>query len=103
MRLDHLVLTDETVRFYTAVLGMELVRFGAGRFALRFGDNKINLHEAGREVWSHALRPAPGSRDLCLVFAGDPAAAIAGPGLASPRTGWPSNWVPWGARVLRAQ
>ncbi|MYM18511.1 VOC family protein [Brevibacterium sp. 5221] len=81
-RLDHLVLTvadiDATVRFYTEVLGMELVRFGAGRLALRFGDSKINLHEAGREVEPHALRPTPGSADLCLVLAGEPSEALAG-------------------------
>jgi catechol 2,3-dioxygenase-like lactoylglutathione lyase family enzyme len=40
-RLDHLVLTvadiDATVAFYTRVLGMEAVTFGAGRTALAFG------------------------------------------------------------------
>ena len=52
-RLDHLVLTvadlDATIAFYTRVLGMEVVTFGAGRRALTFGVSKINLHEAGRE------------------------------------------------------
>jgi catechol 2,3-dioxygenase-like lactoylglutathione lyase family enzyme len=37
-RLDHLVLTvadiDATVEFYTRVLGMRAVTFGAGRTAL---------------------------------------------------------------------
>jgi catechol 2,3-dioxygenase-like lactoylglutathione lyase family enzyme len=49
-RLDHLVLTvsdlDATVRFYTQVLNMEELTFGAGRKALRFGDSKINLQSA---------------------------------------------------------
>src|SRR3954469_17183213 len=47
--LDHLVLTvadvDRTVSFYEA-LGMRLERFGGDRIALRFGDQKLNLHEA---------------------------------------------------------
>jgi catechol 2,3-dioxygenase-like lactoylglutathione lyase family enzyme len=49
-RLDHLVLTvadiARTCEFYTRVLGMEVVRFGEGRTALRFGQQKINLHSA---------------------------------------------------------
>ena len=69
--LDHLVLTvrdvEETVRFYTQVLGMERVTFGAGRTALRFGDQKINLHQAGQEFEPKAHRPTPGSGDLCFL------------------------------------
>ncbi|HZZ48455.1 MAG TPA: VOC family protein [Pseudonocardia sp.] len=70
-RLDHLVLTvasiDTTVAFYTRVLGMEAVQFGAGRTALAFGTSKINLHEAGHEFEPKARRPTPGSADLCLI------------------------------------
>ena len=70
-RLDHLVLTvadiDATVAFYTRVLGMEAVTFGAGRTALAFGRSKINLHRAGHEFEPKARRPTPGSADLCLI------------------------------------
>jgi catechol 2,3-dioxygenase-like lactoylglutathione lyase family enzyme len=70
-RLDHLVLTvtdiDAAIWFYTRVLGMEAVTFGAGRRALAFGTSKINLHEAGREFEPKAAHPAPGSADLCLI------------------------------------
>jgi catechol 2,3-dioxygenase-like lactoylglutathione lyase family enzyme len=70
-RLDHLVLTvadiDVTVDFYTRLLGMEVVTFGAGRTALTFGQSKINLHQAGREFEPKAYRPTPGSADLCLI------------------------------------
>lgn len=70
-RLDHLVLTvadiDATVDFYTRVLGMEAVTFGAGRTALAFGQSKINLHQAGHEFEPKAHRPTPGSADLCLI------------------------------------
>lgn len=70
-RLDHLVLTvadiDATADFYQRVLGMQVETFGAGRTALRFGLQKINLHAAGREFEPKALNPTPGSADLCLV------------------------------------
>ncbi len=69
--LDHLVLTvasiQATVDFYTRVLGMEAVTFGSGRTALAFGRHKINVHEAGHEFEPKALRPTPGSADLCLL------------------------------------
>ena len=70
-RLDQLVLTvasiDKAIEFYTAVLGMEAVTFGNGRRALQFGHSKINLHEVGKEFDPKALRPTPGSADLCLI------------------------------------
>ena len=70
-RIDHLVLTvtdiEQTVSFYAGVLGMEPVTFGDGRRALGFGEQKINLHQAGREIEPKAARPTPGSADLCLV------------------------------------
>jgi len=69
--LDHLVLTvadiEKTCRFYTQVLGMELVTFGAGRKALAFGIQKINLHEKRKEFDPKAVHPTPGSADLCLL------------------------------------
>jgi catechol 2,3-dioxygenase-like lactoylglutathione lyase family enzyme len=72
-RLDHLVLTvadiDTAVDFYTRVLGMQAVTFGAGRTALTFGHSKINLHRAGHEFEPKARRPTPGSADLCLIAA----------------------------------
>lgn len=70
-RFDHVVLTvadlEATVRFYERALGMRGVTFGEGRRALEFGQNKINLHEAGREFEPKADRPTPGSADLCLI------------------------------------
>jgi catechol 2,3-dioxygenase-like lactoylglutathione lyase family enzyme len=68
--LDHLVLTvadiEATVAFYTSALGMKLVTFG-NRHALRFGEQKINLHQAGREFEPKAAHPTPGSGDLCFI------------------------------------
>ena len=51
--LDHLVLTvhsiNETIYFYTHILCMEKEIFAGGRVALKFGTQKINLHEVGKE------------------------------------------------------
>jgi catechol 2,3-dioxygenase-like lactoylglutathione lyase family enzyme len=70
-RLDHLVLTVKniaaTCEFYSKVLGMEAINFGDNRKALAFGSQKINLHEAGRELEPKAHRPTPGSADLCFI------------------------------------
>lgn len=48
-RIDHIVLTVDdiqaTCRFYNRVLGMEIGTFGESRKALRFGQQKINLHQ----------------------------------------------------------
>jgi catechol 2,3-dioxygenase-like lactoylglutathione lyase family enzyme len=74
-RLDHLVLTvaslEATVDFYTRVLGMNVRAFEGGRLALRFGEQKINLHEAGHEFEPKAKVAVPGSADLCFVVEGD--------------------------------
>lgn len=71
LRLDHLVLTvadvDTTCRFYEQVLGMQVVTFAGGRKALSFGQQKINLHQRGKEFEPKAHSPTPGSADLCLV------------------------------------
>lgn len=70
-RIDHFVLTvrdiEATCAFYARVLGMAVVTFGGGRTALSFGEQKINLHEAGNEFEPKALRPTPGSGDFCLI------------------------------------
>ena len=70
-RIDHIVVTvwdvDRTIDFYQRVLGMEPVTFAGGRRALAFGRQKINLHQAGREFEPKALKPAPGTVDLCFI------------------------------------
>lgn len=70
-RIDHLVLTvadiPRTVDFYQRVLGMRHEVFGEGRSALAFGQQKLNLHQAGREFEPKAAHPLPGAIDLCLV------------------------------------
>ena len=69
--LDHLVLTvksiDDTVAFYTTVLGMKVETFGEGRLALKYGQQKINLHQTGKEFEPKAKSPLSGSADLCFI------------------------------------
>ena len=77
--LDHLVLTvadiERTCEFYTRVLGMAVARFGQGRTALRFGNQKINLHQSDAIPGLVADRPTPGSGDLCFITT-EPLAAV---------------------------
>jgi len=72
--IDHIVLTTRDLaaclRFYTEVLGMKLERFRTPteeRLALKFGHQKINLHEWGREFAPRAHVAVPGSLDLCFI------------------------------------
>lgn len=70
-KLDHLVLTvkdiEKAISFYVTVMGMKKEEFGQGRVALKFGDQKINLHELGKEYEPKAHIPLPGSADLCFI------------------------------------
>jgi len=71
--LDHLVLTvtdlEASLKFYVGALGMQHVTFG-NRHAVRFGDQKINLHIAGQEFEPKSEVPTPGSGDLCFLIDG---------------------------------
>ena len=74
--IDHIVLTaadpDKTIGFYCDVLGMELQIFTPpdgtpARRALCFGNQKINIHEAGAPYVPHACNPVAGAVDICLL------------------------------------
>ncbi len=69
--LDHLVLTvadiDTSIEFYTRIMGFEVVTFGDNRKALTFGNQKINLHQKGKEFEPKAQSPTCGSADLCFI------------------------------------
>ncbi|MDQ3260935.1 MAG: VOC family protein [Pseudomonadota bacterium] len=69
--LDHLVLTTKDkqrcIAFYVDLLGMRCETFGEGRMAFKFGTQKINLHEYGKEFLPKANLPTPGSLDLCFI------------------------------------
>ncbi len=69
--IDHIVFTvkdvEATCEFYQRVLGIEIATFGEGRKALSFGQQKINLHQYGKEFEPKAASPAPGTQDICLI------------------------------------
>ncbi len=69
--LDHLVLTvkdiAKTVEFYTTILEMKKEIFKQNRVALKFGSQKINLHQLGAEFEPKAYNVKEGSADLCFI------------------------------------
>ncbi|KAF4553973.1 Hypothetical protein D9617_5g068480 [Elsinoe fawcettii] len=72
--IDHVVLTcksiPDTIAFYTS-LGMTHEPFGNGRNALKFGTQKVNLHQAGAEFEPKATLAKPGTADLCFIVTTD--------------------------------
>jgi catechol 2,3-dioxygenase-like lactoylglutathione lyase family enzyme len=76
-RLDHLVLTvgdiGETLRFYERALGFERELFrgpeGEPRFALKFGQQKINLQDRSTQTPTKAKQPTLGAGDFCVIAA----------------------------------
>ena len=78
--LDHLVLTTENLSrcldFYGRVLGLT-VEETSGRYAIRFGRQKINIHRRPAEFLPAAGWPLAGSLDLCFAVAGDVRATMA--------------------------
>ena len=72
--IDHVVLTTRDLpaclRFYSEVLGMQHETFQTPketRIALKFGNQKINVHEWGKEFIPRAHVAAPGTLDLCFI------------------------------------
>jgi catechol 2,3-dioxygenase-like lactoylglutathione lyase family enzyme len=72
--IDHVVLTtrdlEGCLRFYSEILGMRIERFQTPtetRVALKFGNQKVNIHEWGREFTPRAHVAAPGTLDLCFI------------------------------------
>lgn len=72
--LDHVVITardiPKTIEFYTQRLGMKHEVFkanGGERHALVFGNQKLNLHQSGKEFEPKAEHVQPGSEDLCFI------------------------------------
>lgn len=69
--LDHVVLTvrdvGTTVSFYRDILHMEAREYLPGRYALHFGRQKLNLHDASNLPDPNVRHATPGSTDLCLL------------------------------------
>lgn len=74
-RLDHIVLTvsdiGESLRFYERALGLERELFrgpeGQPRFALKFGEQKINLQDRTTQTPTKAQHPTFGAADFCVI------------------------------------
>jgi catechol 2,3-dioxygenase-like lactoylglutathione lyase family enzyme len=69
--IDHFVLVvlsiETTIEFYTRVLGLEARETSSGRWALHFGNQKINLQQLHVSVDKQALHPNRGAGDFCLL------------------------------------
>lgn len=75
--LDHLVLTctsvPATINWYSRYLGMKAETFtpssepSVRRHALKFGSQKINLHQKGEEFEPKATTALPGTADVCFL------------------------------------
>jgi catechol 2,3-dioxygenase-like lactoylglutathione lyase family enzyme len=75
VHLDHCVIAvsdwERSNRFYTDVLGAELVELTYGRYAYRFGEQQLNVHGPGSEPHPRAADPVrPGNSDLCFRWDG---------------------------------
>ena len=61
----------QTIDFYENFLGVQVLEFaaadGSRRWSLKFGVQKINLHQADVLFVPHAAAPGPGSADLCFL------------------------------------
>ena len=72
--IDHIVIPvsdiKESLNFYTEVLGMEADTSNQ-RFAVKFGNQKINLHVGKAQFLPAAKYPAFGSADICLLAEGN--------------------------------
>ena len=72
--LDHLVITtadlEKCLHFYVDILGMELDRRN-DRYAVKFGNQKINIHRQKAEFLPAARNVTYGSQDICLIAQGD--------------------------------
>ena len=74
--IDHVVLTcsnfKNTIDFYVNVLGMKVEEFHFSdqenkRIALRFGNQKINLHDSKKPHKPHAKIAITGTLDICFL------------------------------------
>ncbi len=76
LSIDHIVITisdmKKTIHFYSDILGMEINQFysksdNTYRKSLKFGKQKINLHEASNPYKPNAEVALPGTLDICFL------------------------------------
>lgn len=68
--IDHVVLNcadvEITAEWYRRALGVSAETYGAGRTALVFGTQKVNLRPLGAPGWETAKVEAAGTLDICF-------------------------------------
>ena len=76
LSIDHIVITvsdmKKTIHFYCDILGMEINQFysksdNTYRKSLKFGKQKINLHETSNPYKPNAEVALPGTLDICFL------------------------------------
>jgi catechol 2,3-dioxygenase-like lactoylglutathione lyase family enzyme len=80
--LDHCVIAvsdwERSNAFYRDVLGAELIERADGGWSYRFGDQQLNVHGPGVDPHPVARdRVRPGNSDLCFLWDGPVADAVA--------------------------
>lgn len=74
--IDHIVLTvkniNKTIDFYCNILGMKFEEFRVNnnseiRQCLKFGNQKINIHDYKNLIKPGAKIPRPGTGDICFI------------------------------------
>lgn len=70
-RLDHIVLNVSSIskakEFYEKVLKLEVIEFSKDRYAIKVGNQKINLHEKDTLAIPKAKKPSFGNFDVCFI------------------------------------
>lgn len=71
--IDHIVITTQDIEkclhFYGDILGMD-IDSSNNRYALKFGNQKINIHRGKAEFLPAAKNVTFGSVDICLIAEG---------------------------------
>jgi catechol 2,3-dioxygenase-like lactoylglutathione lyase family enzyme len=81
-RLDHVVIAvtdyERSNRFYSDVLGVDVVVIPRGRYAYKLADGQqLNVHGPGSSPVPRASEPVrPGNSDLCFVWEGTAEEAV---------------------------
>ncbi|WP_072680287.1 VOC family protein [Arcobacter sp. LA11] len=69
--LDHFVLhttsIEKTAKFYKDILGLEIIEFAKGRYCIKIGNQKINLHEKNTIAVPKAKEFKVGVMDICFI------------------------------------
>jgi catechol 2,3-dioxygenase-like lactoylglutathione lyase family enzyme len=72
-KFDHIVITtqdlEKCLHFYVDILGME-PDIRNDRYAVKFGEQKINIHRKKAEFLPAARNVTYGSQDICLIAEG---------------------------------